>query len=132
MDKFVSPKAYVQSGESRSATTNVSIGVPQGSVLGPFLFSAYTSPVSDVISSHGIRFHQYADDTQIYVAVDSMNNAEGFRKLEECCVSIRHWFASNGIQLNPEKSEVLLVGRSSVVKHFQSNSSINVAGTDEI
>ena len=51
---------------SFSAQTPVRFGVPQGSVLGPILYSMYTAPLCDILSAQNIDFHMYADDTQLY------------------------------------------------------------------
>jgi hypothetical protein len=99
--------------------------VPQGSVLGPFLFSVYVSAIADVITSHGVP-DQYADYMQLDIAVKSDS---GFKKLEECTLAVRDWFTRNGMLLNPDKSEVLLVARRSNAAKFASGSGINVSGS---
>lgn len=42
--------------------------VSQGSVLGPLLYAFYTAAVADIIRGHGLGFHFYSDDTQLYLA----------------------------------------------------------------
>ena len=107
----------------------MSAGVPQGSVLGPFLFSLYIAPVPNVAASLGVSIHQYADDTQLYVAVDRTNLSASLDILEKCAADISHWFLCNGLALNPDKSEVIVFGTRPAVRSSQITNVV-VAGVD--
>ena len=72
------------------------------------LFAVCCSPVTDVISKHGVSYHQYAADTQLRLSLRADNTAEGLAVLATCTSDIRH--LRNGLQLNPYKSEALIVG----------------------
>jgi len=82
---------FVKLGQHRSSETTQEVRVPQESVLGPLLFAVYCSPVSDVIASHGVRCHQYADDTQLHLAMRVDNTAAGLSILAACTTDVKEW-----------------------------------------
>jgi len=100
-------------------------------VLGPVLFAVYCSPVADVISEHGVSYHQYADDTQLRLSLSADNTAEGLAVLATCTADVRQWYLRNGLQLNPDKSEALVIRTTNQLQVATASlSSVTVAGVD--
>ena len=83
-------------------------GFPQGSILGPLLFTLYIASLKDVIARHNINYLFYADDTQSYIAIDPANQAPSLTALQTCIEDVMQWNTQNMLRSNAEKTEVVL------------------------
>ena len=104
-------------------------GVPQGSVLGPLLFSIYISPNAHIAQAHGIQQQQqYADDTQLYVTLSPNSMVTRVSALESCLESLQVWFYANSMTLNADKSNVILSVTSQRTQSLSNQVSVNISG----
>ena len=93
-----------------SAAFPTSCGVPQGSVLGPLLFTLYTTPLSSVIQNHNLDHHLYADDTYIYISLATSDTNRSLNQLSDCLQDIFLWMTDSKLKLNADKTEFLIIG----------------------
>lgn len=100
---------YVSISQFSSQDIEITCGVPQGSILGPLLFSIYILPLSQIITTNNINYHNYADDTQLYISM-SPGDVEPIQTLNKCIEQINNWMSHNFLQLNNNKTEVLIFG----------------------
>ena len=75
--------------------------------FGPAIFTMYTAPLGDIITSHGLNHMIYADDTQLYLILDPSKRSEGLSRLERCVQDVKSWAVSNKLMLNDSKTEVI-------------------------
>jgi len=60
----------------QSLQHDLTIGILQGSILGPLLFMLFKKSLEEVVTAHDIPFHSYADDTQMYLHFQPVNECD--------------------------------------------------------
>ena len=119
----------IKIGLTLSELHELLFGVRQGSVLGPLLFSLYTTPLSKVIRRHSdIKFHFYADDTQLFIHLSYKNATSAFDKLNSCLQDVQEWMPSSMLKLNSEKTEFIIFGSHAQLKNFDSHLPVRIFG----
>jgi hypothetical protein len=122
---------FVSVEGSQSSHHSFDCGVPQGSVLGPILFLLYISPIADIIRSHGLDFHLYADDTQLYISFSCSSDVEmeiAKQRIEACVNDIDKWMHDNKLKLNGDKTDIAVL--SAAHRASPSVNSFKISGFD--
>ena len=103
-----------------SASRPLVYGVPQGSVLGPVLFTLYSQPLSDVISVHNCDYHKYANDTELSKSAPPDQLLSVQSCIQTCIDDVLLWMNNNMLKLNTDKTEVMPVGSASCLESVDS------------
>ena len=94
-------------GESRSEPTALQYGVPQSSILGAVLFTVYTGSFAFLLEAHGVSYHFFADDTQLYIRVEDIDEAK--HRLSSFMSDLKIWMARRKLKLNDGKTELIVI-----------------------
>ena len=100
----------------RSEYLPVTLGVPQGSILGPLLFNLFINDIPDVVTTCKICL--YADDTAIFYPSNNVKHIESILNYE--LSGLATWFQTNRLTLNVTKTKWMLFGTANRLKQAQS------------
>ena len=84
-------------------------GFPQGSVLGPSLFSIYVYPLPSIISKYPNILTSYADDIQLYMFLPTNSSQDINNKLSNCANDIKEWIIYNNILLKGLMHQIVCI-----------------------
>ncbi len=96
-----------------SKTLSVQYGVPQGSILGPILFTIYVNGMHEHFE--GCTLIQYADDTQFLHSGPLNNLNELMRRVEDALSKAVFYFSRNGLMLNAKKTQCIYIGSRQLI-----------------
>ena len=94
--------------DSVSELLPLKYGVPQGSILGPALFSIYVNELLSV--PEHCKSACYVDDSKLYLSFPSSNINTAIANLNEDLNNICSWCCRNSLLINPDKTKVLFIG----------------------
>ena len=98
-----------------SSSRNVPIGVFQGGALSCLLYLLYANDLSLCVGE-GVRIIQYADDTQVLVSGRKQELPSLITRMEDALADLFRWFCSNGMKVNAQKTQLIVLGTSSMLR----------------
>ncbi len=72
-------------------------------------------PLGSIFEKFGIHYHLYVDDSQNYLPLKHGHKC-AIQSLFECLTEVKCWLANNFLQLNEDKTEMILFGNKGCVE----------------
>jgi len=110
---------FVNIDNTKSSPRSITNGVPQGSILGPLLYSLY---VHDMGNKLNCQIIQYADDTSLLIPFNDINELQ--IKINNLYITLHDYLMQHNLLLNLDKTEIILHGWNKIESFTFGDSSI--------
>ncbi len=120
----------VKINNTMSDIRKLAFGVPQGSILGPILFTIFINDLTDTINECEVI--QYADDTQFLHSGTLDTLPHLITQAQATLTRAKSYFSTNGLMLNPQKTQCMFVGTRPLISRIPENTIITLDNTSII
>ena len=126
---FFERKQRVKFGDKYSEWLGFSKGVPQGSLMGRFIFNIFSNDLLLLLEKKCHVFN-YADDTSILCKHRDYDSA--YNDLLSAASTMIHWYEMNCTQANPEKFQFIIFDKERQPRTLQLNLDITIQSVSNV
>ena len=117
---------YIRIGTTFSSSLPLTHGIPQGSILSPFLFSIYTDDLPSVPKT--CTLESYVDDSKVFISFPLTDLDSCLSSVKEDLLRVANWCCQNRLLINPDKTKMLLLGTRQLLKQLSTYPTLDFLG----
>ena len=116
----------VRIGAETSSLQGISHGVPQGSILGPALFTIYLNNIPSIPDVCSLE--SYVDDSKLYLSFPVAEASNMIQQINNDFKKIASWCCYNSLLINPEKTKLLVLGTRQMLQRLPADFHVTLLG----
>ena len=121
-------RQFVRLAHQRSESRTITHGVPQGSILGPILFSMYINDLPGIPNSSSLE--SYVDDSKLFLSFVVKEMGDVMKRLNEDIRMVASWCCNHSLLINPEKTKLLIMGTRQLLSTLPEGFHITLLGKE--